>query len=179
MSNAAAAGGMGRDRIDIEALWKQYHDRVYHWQYEMVGNAEDANDLTDCTFVRVWQRRDRFDSTRSSLCKWLYLNAHTVATAFRRRKRVRMLSLDLMEDMGTEPSCAGPAELYAAAERRARVWRAVDELPDVERAILRGHYHDGLSWAEVAEKTGKSLRSVMFHAARAIQLLRVRLAEQL
>jgi len=171
MNYAAQAGGEMKGVIDIDALWHDYHDRVYHWLYRMVGNAADAEDLTDCVFVRAWQRQGRYDPSRSSLCTWLYLTTRTVAIAFFRKRRLPMMSLEQLPE-SREPWCAGPEELYKAAEARARLWRAVDKLPEPERDIMSAHYHDELSWAEVAHKLGMCIRTVKFHAMRGLVLLR-------
>jgi RNA polymerase sigma-70 factor (ECF subfamily) len=163
--------------FDIDALWHDYHERVYHWLYQLVRNAEDAKDLANCVFVRVWQRQGRYDAKRYTIRTWLYLNTRTVAYAFLRKRRKPVLSLDwIPEERG--PSCAGPEELYEAAEARARLWRAVDELPEMERKVMRARFHDGLTWPEVARELGISVRTAQYHAARGIVLLREKLRQQ-
>jgi RNA polymerase sigma factor (sigma-70 family) len=177
MNYAAQAGGEWKGAIDIEALWNEFHERVYRRLYRKVRNAQDAEDLTICAFVRAWQRQDRFAPTRYTNCTWLYLNARTVAYAFLRKRRQSTLSLDwIPEERG--PSCAGPEELHDSAEARARVWRAVDRLPDMERRVMRARFHDGLTWQEVAREVGMGVRMAQYHAARAILLLREILAAE-
>jgi RNA polymerase sigma factor (sigma-70 family) len=171
MKYAAQAGGGMKGVMDITTLWDDYYERVYHWLYLLVRNAEDARDLTDCVFVRAWQRRARYDATQGSVCTWLYTITHNIAYSFLRKKRLLTRSLDQMrEDRG--PSCAGPAEEHDAVEAKARVWRAVAALPDLERDIMRLHYGEGLTWGEVARRLGISLRDVMYHVSRANVLLR-------
>jgi RNA polymerase sigma-70 factor (ECF subfamily) len=172
MNYAAQAGGERKGVIDIEALWNDFHDRVYHWLYRMVRNAQDAEDMTICVFVQAWKRQDRYDPSRSSLCTWLHLITETVAIAFFRKRRLWMSSLNELPE-SREPTCAGPEELYRAKEAGARLWRAVDRLPEPERDVVRAYYHDELSWAEVARKLRKCLRTVKFHAMRGLVLLRV------
>jgi RNA polymerase sigma-70 factor (ECF subfamily) len=170
MRDAELAEGIIRGTIDFKVFWDQYRDRVYRWLYPMVRNAEDARDLTDCVFVRAWQRLGRYDATKGSLCTWLYLTAKTVAYSFLRKHRQQAESLEQLPE-SRQPSCAGPEERHEAAEARARLWRAVAELPEPERAVLSAHFHDGYSWAEVAHKLGVSLRTVKFHSARGLALL--------
>jgi len=177
MQHAAEAGGERKGVVDIEALWSEFHDRVYHRLYRMVGNAQDADDLTDRAFVRVWQRQDRFDPSRYTICTWLCLNARTVAYAFLRKRRVPVFSLDsIRAEQG--PSCAGPEELHDAAEARARLWRAVDELPEMEGRVMRARFHEGLTWHEAARELGIGVRMAQYHAARAVVLLREILRRQ-
>ena len=172
MNMAGQAGGEMKGPIDIDTLWNDFHDRVYRWLHRMVRSVPDAEDLTDCVFVRAWQRQDRYDPSRSSVCTWLYLITETVVIAFFRKRRLWMMSLSELPEY-REPTCDGPEELYRAKEAGERLWRAVDKLPGPERAVMRAYYHDELSWDEVAHKLGKCLRTVKFHAMRGLVLLRV------
>ena len=174
MRDAELAEGILKGLVDFRVFWDEYRDRVYSWLYPMVRNAEDAEDLTVCVFVRAWQRLGRYDPTRSSLCTWLYYMARSIGYSFLRKKRLPTVSLDLMT-RGREPTCAGPAELHELAEARAQFWRAVGELPELERSVLALHYHDGYSWAEVAWQQDVSVRTAKFHGARGLALLKGRL----
>lgn len=170
MKDAAMVEGILKGTIDFKVFWDEYWDRVYQWLRKMVGNADDAEDLTVCVFARAWQRLGRYEATKSSLCTWLHLMTTTVAISSRRKRRFPTVSLDLLVGK-REPTCAGPE----AAHARAELWRAVDELPEPERTVLSAHFHDGLTLAEVARRLGVSLRTAKFHNARGLVLLKCRL----
>ena len=177
MNNAGQAEGYDGGMLDIDALWREFHERVRCWLYRFVKDADLADELVGCVYVRVWKRQDRYDPKRYPIRTWLYLNTRSVAYANLRRRRDNALSLDwIPEDRG--PSCAGPEELYEAAEERARVWHAVDELPDMERLVVRARFQDGLSWAETARELGVSVRGAHYHMARAFVLLSELLQQQ-
>jgi RNA polymerase sigma factor (sigma-70 family) len=170
MSDAAQAGREMEGPFDMDKLWNEFHERVRCWLYRLVKNADLADELVGCVYVRVWKRQERYDPKRYTIRTWLYLNTRSVAYANLRRKRDNALSLDwIPEDRGL--SCAGPEELYEAAEERARVWHAVDELPEMERRVVRARFHDGLSWVETARELGVSVRMAHYHMARAFVLL--------
>ena len=177
MNDAGHAGGYDGGTMDIDALWAAFHERVHHWLVRMVGTAGDPDDLTICVFVRAWHRRDRYDATQGSVCTWLYTITHNIAYSFLRKKRLRMESLEGLS-LRREPTCVGPAEEHEAAEAQARLWRAVDALPDRERVVMRLHFQEGLTWGEVAQRLSISLRDVMYHAARGLELLREKLRRQ-
>lgn len=177
MNNAGHAGGFVGGVMDIDALWDEFYERVYHWLYNMVGNAEDARDLTNCVFLRAWQRRARYDATQGTVCTWLYTISHNIAYSFLRKKRVWTRSLDLVpEESG--PSREEPVERHEAAVARERVWRAVDELPEMESKVMSLLYHDGLTLCEVARRLGVCLRTAKFHKARGLVLLHEKLARR-
>ena len=174
MGDDELAEGIRRGTIGFEVLWDQYWSRVYHWLYRLVRNAEDARDLTSCVFARAWQRLDRYDPARASLCTWLYLTTRTVAYAFRRKQRLQTVSLDSLPD-GSGPTCPGPDKAHATAEEREMLWRVVDGLPESERAALRAYYRDGLTWSEASRRMGVSVRTAKFHGARGLALMSGRL----
>ena len=166
MRDAAMAEGILKGTVDFKVFWDEYSDRVYHCAYTKVRDAEEARDLTVCVFVRAWQRMARYDATKGSLWTWLQLMTKTVLTAFLRKRRLRTESLEGLVGR-REPSCEGPE----AAHMRAELWRAVDELPEPERAVLESHYHDGYQWDEVARLRGMPVRTVKFHALRGLAML--------
>ena len=163
--------------MDINALWDEFYERVYHWLYNMVGNAEDARDLTNCVFLRAWQRRARYDATQGTVCTWLYTISHNIAYSFLRKKRVRARSLDQITELGG-PTCDDPAVEHEAAAAKEHVWRAVEELPEMESKVMSLLYHGGYVLREVAQILGVSLRTAKFHKARGLVLLHEKLARR-
>ena len=177
MNTAGHAGGFDGGMIDIVALWNDFHERVYHWLYEWVRNAQDAEDLTICVFVRAWQKQSWYDARHGSVCTWLYTLSHNIAYSSLRKKRVRLRSLDQITELGG-PSCDDPAVAHEAIAANEAVWHAVDELPEMESKVMSLHFHDGYALREVALILGVCLRTVKFHEARGIVLLREKLARQ-
>jgi len=171
MKDAALAEGILRGTIDFKVFWDEYWDRVYHSAYTMVSDAEEAKDLTICVFTRAWQRMARYDATKGSLWTWLHLITKTVVIAFLRKRKLSTVSLDRLVEKRREPTCDGPE----AAHARTELWRAVDELPEPEQTVIELHYHDGYTWAEVARRLGKPIRTVKFHAMRGLVMLQGRL----
>jgi RNA polymerase sigma-70 factor, ECF subfamily len=174
MDSAGQAGGEWKGPIDFDALWRDYHDQVYHRLYRMVGNAEDAKDLTICAYARAWERQDRYDPSRSSVCTWLNLIVKTVGVGFWRKRRLRYRSLDTLP-VSKEPTDDGPEAEHDEAAAREQLWRAVDDLPEPEREVMRLRRLHGLSVRETARRLHVCVRTVKYREARAAALLRVRL----
>jgi RNA polymerase sigma-70 factor (ECF subfamily) len=177
MNNAGEAEGFDGGTMDIDALWAAFHERVHHWLVQLVGTEGDPDDLTICVFFRAWERRDRFSARRGSVCTWLYTITHNIAYSYLRKKRLTMRSLDVVSEKPA-PSSDEPVARHEAALVRERVWRAVNALPDRERDVMRLHFQEGLTYGEVAERLGISLRDVMYHVARAVVMLRELLSRQ-
>jgi len=181
------------DRADMERLaagqdaalndlMERYATPVFQFLCRMVGNEEDANDLAQETFVRVFRSRESF-RPGEKFSTWLYTIAANLArNHFRWRSRHPNLSLEAEigeaeQALGNTLPAAGPApnEQALAAERAAAVRAAVGKLPeDLREAIVLCEWEE-LSVAEAAailETTPKAVESRLY---RARQILREKL----
>ena len=192
MSNLSTDGD-ARDQADMEQLaaghdaalndlMARHATPVFHFLCRMLGNEDDANDLAQETFVRVFRARDGF-RTNEKFSTWLYTIAANLArNHFRWRSRHPNISLET-ESPGTEQTLGAtipgenpaPNEQAVAAERAAAVRTAVARLPeDLREAIVLCEWEER-SVAEAAvilETTPKAVESRLY---RARQILRERL----
>jgi RNA polymerase sigma-70 factor (ECF subfamily) len=182
-----------RDRADMERLiaghdaalnnlMERHAASVFHFLCRMVGNEDDANDLAQETFVRVFKSRDSF-RTSERFSAWLFTIAANLArNHFRWRGRHPNISLEAERGKsgqtlgGTLPANdPAPDEQALAEERASTVRTAVGKLPeDLREAIVLCELED-CSIAEAAtmlETTPKAVESRLY---RARQILRERL----
>jgi RNA polymerase sigma-70 factor, ECF subfamily len=166
----------------LNELMERHATPVFHFLCRMLGNEDDANDLAQETFVRVFRARDSF-RTNEKFSTWLYTIAANLArNHFRWRSRHPNISLET-ESPGTEQTLGAtipgenpaPNEQALAAERAAAVRAAVGRLPeDLREAIVLCEWEER-SVAEAAvilETTPKAVESRLY---RARQILRERL----
>lgn len=179
-----------QDRADMERLQRGQDDAlndlmerhaaaVFHFLCRMLANEDDANDLAQETFVRVFRSKDSFRLDQR-FATWLFTIAGNLArNHIRWRTRHPNISLNaepepdqhsLMDTLASEAPHAGDQTL--ATERSAAVRAAVNRLPpDLREAIVLCEWEE-LSVAEaavVAETTPKAVESRLY---RARQLLR-------
>jgi RNA polymerase sigma-70 factor (ECF subfamily) len=171
MLDSELVGGVMEGKVDFAVLEHQYERRVYRWLYALVRNTADAEELTECVFIRAFDRLGRFDAGRGSLCTWLHTITYNIGVSFLRKRRREPLSLDAMTE-DDAPSVAGPEELYEAKQRRTRLRRLVGELDPLERRALVGFAVRGRSWREVAAELGCTERSARYRALVATEKLR-------
>ena len=152
----------------FDELMGRYKRSVVNFCYRVLCNADDADDVAQEVFVRVYQHIDRYQP-RAKFSTWLFALAHNAALdRLRYRKRHPTESLD-----GVPEPAAAPAEIDEISEHIAA---AVAKLPDDQRtAIVLAEYH-GLSYAEIAAVMRCSEKSVESRLYRAKQTLRQRLA---
>ena len=175
----------GRDAA-LNDLMERHAAPVFHFLCRIVGNEDDANDLAQETFVRVFRARASF-RTSERFSTWLFTIAANLArNHFRWRARHPNVSLDT--ETGEKEQTLGstlpaneqaPNEQALTAERARAVRAAVGKLPeDLREAIVLCEWEE-YSVAEAAailETTPKAVESRLY---RARQILRERLKQWL
>lgn len=152
--------------------------------FHLLGDFEDARDLTQDVFLQVFRTLDRFRG-QSALRTWIYRIAVNQARNrqrwWRRRRRADQVSLDEhIEQHGgqalTDPS-GSPDRVLTRQQLATRVWHALDELPFDQRTAIVLREIDGLSYNEIAYSLGIAIGTVKSRLTRAREALRARLRE--
>jgi RNA polymerase sigma-70 factor, ECF subfamily len=167
----------------FEELFNRYQKRVYNIVYGMVGNENDAAELTQDVFVRVFDTIDRLRA-EEAFFTWLRTLAVNLCRDFlRRRPKARIESIDAKLTVDGEEierefadTSSDPAALLESKDTRAAVYRAIDSLPDDRRAIIILHHLEGMDVQEIAGTLGVPVGTVKSRLARAREHLRRRLA---
>lgn len=166
----------------LNDLMERHATSIFRFLCRMVGNEDDANDLAQETFVRVFKSRDSF-RRGEKFSAWIYAIAANLArNHFRWRSRHPNVSLETQvgESENTLGSSlpakdAPPNELTLAAERAAAVREALAKLPeDLREAIILCEWEEQsvMNAATVLRATPKAIESRLY---RARQILRQQL----
>lgn len=165
-------------------LVRQYERSVYWTAFGLLGNAADAEDITQETFLKCFQHLDQFRG-ESKFSTWLTQIAVNEA-----RQRLRRQRPDLYESLeaGAEAKDSGrwlslftvdwrenPEQQYAAEELRRIVTEAVQSLPPIYRSVLLLRDLEQMTSEEVAQALGLSLPAVKSRLLRARLQLREKL----
>jgi len=162
----------------FEALVARYQTRLFRFIARFTNDPEDARDVTQEVFLKVYGALDRFDP-RFRFSTWLFRVAGNAAIDHLRRRRGRAVSLDLPPDADGEsraidPRDEGPDPLEELRMRRLR--RAIDEairkLPDDYRELISLRHYGELPYEEIAELKRLPLGTVKNKLFRARQALR-------
>lgn len=161
---ARAAGG---DREAFELLVRGHFRRIYGVLFRLVGNAEDAEDLAQETFVRA-QRALEHLRDRAGFGAWLLRIAVHLARDQRRARGRRPASVPFPEDLAGRSPGGGGSEL-GARELRARLDAALDALPERQRIAFTLRVLEDLDYERVGPALGvtpKSARTLVSKARR-------------
>ena len=137
-------------------LVRKYQKKVYMLVRKMVIVHEDADDITQDTFVKVWHKLEEFKG-QSSLFTWLYRIAVNEALAHLRRKRTRFfLPLHDVEAELSEQLQA-PSAYLSGSEIELKLQQALLKLPEKQRLVFNLKYFEDLTYEQMAEITGTSV----------------------
>lgn len=144
-----------RDAEAFETLYGRYARAVFGFALRRLGDRDRAEEAVQETFTAVWRSARTFRPERGSGSAWLFAVArNAIVDRFRERR-------DEVPDPPDAPSGeAGPADRAEAAWLAWRVHRALEELPENERAVLELAYWGDMSQSEVAEFLGIPLGTV-------------------
>jgi RNA polymerase sigma-70 factor (ECF subfamily) len=171
------------DRREFARLVDEYSGPLYRLALKMLGNASDAEDALQNTFLKAFQHVDKFEG-RSSLSTWLYRIASNEALMLLRKRRPETDFSDITpeneDDQSLDPVqftdwCCLPEEEYLSAEGRKAMDRAVQHLPETLRIVFVLRDIEDLSIQETSQVLGLSETAVKTRLLRA----RLRLREEL
>lgn len=171
------------DQSAFKAIVERYQRRVINVGYRFLGNREDAEDVAQETFLRVYLSAKSY-KPRAELFTYLYTIVTRLAlNRLRKKKRLRWFSLDQLERNGEvgigQEVPADPADQpdqsLERAEREAIVRRALDALPAAQKTAVILSRYEGLSYKQIAEVMELSVSAVESKLHRAKQTLRKKL----
>ena len=170
----------------LNELMERHGEKLFHYLVRSLQNEDDAADLAQETFVKVYQSRTRFDPSQK-FSTWLYaIASNLVRDRYRWRSRHPQVSLDAESDAtgdsfrdslpGSGPS---PNESVQVEERAKAVRVAVAALPEELRQPLILAEYEERSHAEIGAILGCSAKAVETRIYRARQQLRASLGRLL
>jgi RNA polymerase sigma-70 factor (ECF subfamily) len=172
------------DEQACATLVAQYQRMVYQLAHHLLGDADDALDVSQEVFLRVFRTIHRFRG-QSQLRTWIYRIAVNQARNrqrwWRRRQRANQVSLDehvsAHGELPARTDHLSPDRVLARKELCSRLREALHALPFDQRTIVVLREVDGLSYDEIAYSLGVSLGTVKSRLTRGRQMLRQALRE--
>ncbi len=151
-------------------LVREYQERVYWHVRKMVIDHEDADDLVQEIFVKVWKNLGSFRED-AKLYTWIYRIATNECLTFLKKKKRKYfvpigdVTKELSEKLDEDVNISGD-------EVQLKLQKALLKLPDKQRAVFNMKYFDEMKFSEIAEVTGTSvgaLKASYHHAVKKIE----------
>ncbi len=170
-----------KDRI-FKNLLKEHKNRVYSYALYFLHNREDAEDITQEVFIRVWKYQDRIRG--KTVVPWLMKVTHNCCIdCIRKRKSERRNnyteSMDEFDTISSDlDNYSSPESSYELSEMQKELLNALQTLPDKTRSMILLHYFQGMRFDEIGEIFGTKSGTVKVAVHRGRKMLREILKEQ-
>lgn len=155
-------------RHAFEDVVNHYGQQLY-WQIRrLVTYHDDADDVLQNTFIKVWTNLSAFRG-ESKLSTWLFKIAYNESITFLNHKR-ESLSLDENESSVTGQLESDP--YFDGDETQAMLQEAMNQLPEKQRAVFQMKYYDDMKYEDISAITGTSvgaLKASYHHAVKKIE----------
>jgi RNA polymerase sigma-70 factor (ECF subfamily) len=158
-----------RDPLRFAELYEMHFERVYVFISRRVRDRGEAEDLTSEVFHRALASLGRYEWRGTPFAAWLYRIAHNAIAG----RREPMPSASGVPDP-VDPAAPAEEEI-AEAERRAHLFRSVDQLPADQRRVIVLRFAHEKSFREIAEELRRSEGAVKQLQVRALENLRARM----
>jgi len=155
-----------RDSKAFESIVEEYGKAIFNAAFRIVNDYEDAMDITQNTFIKVYERADRYDPSHD-IFSWLYkIAVNEAITVARRRNR----TVELNDE--TCIQFRNPETEYVQNETSAHLQRALMKLSlDYRTVLILRHFH-GLSYEAIGDIVGipeKTVKSRLFTGRRLLR----------
>ena len=167
------------DKLAIEVLIRRFQNYVYRLCYLVMGNEQDAEDMTQETFIRAFRALPRFEIRQGiNFEAWLYRIATNCCRSRMRRKWYQVLPWpDPAPPIVNEPD-EQPERLLLRNEQRDEILEAIGSLGDKHKLVVILRYYAGLSNEEIARTLNIPSGTVRSRLHTARQRLRSLLADR-
>jgi len=172
------------DTKAFEELMRRTQDKIYNLGIKFFGNKDDAADLLQETYIKVYESLPSFEG-RSSFSTWLYRIATNFALMKLRKEKIKKVSIEELKELtdGTKNSIdfydwsENPYLHYKNEELKEILNEAINSLPPKYKTIFILHDIEGLSIQEVAKILSLSVPTIKTRIHRSRLYLREKLSE--
>jgi RNA polymerase sigma-70 factor (ECF subfamily) len=182
---AVVAQVLAGDRDAFRALVERHSRSIFRVAYRMTGDAQDAEEIVQETFLRAYKSLDRFE-LRANLSTWLYRIAVNRTLDFLSARKTQMHAKDAYqitdhpeadEDRQVQLSAHGPGpeRLLLSLEVKTKIAQALGLLTPAERVAFTMRHMDGQSIEEISQALGLKVSAAKNTVFRAVQKLRQQL----
>lgn len=164
----------------MENILNEYLKSVYNYAYRIAGNKNDAEDITQETFIKIWKNFKKINENKN-LKAWIFAIArNTIIDHLRKRKNISFSQLDEQDNedeknyfseniADVEPL---PDEIFERKELKEELKEALAKIRPDFREIILLHYVEDLTFEEIAKIVEKPLNTVKSHHRRSLSEIR-------
>lgn len=157
------------DKQAYAHIINNYKNQLYATILRMTKNPQDAQDLVQDAFIKVYRNLEKYDAS-GSFSSWLYRVAINHCMDEFRKKRYAMTQIEIDEERVVEPN--HPELVFLKKEKSRQLERLIGTLPEDERLIILLRYVNEISYEEIGEVMDVPLSTVRNKLHRAKKKMR-------
>jgi len=145
-------------------LVDRHSNRFYRIAYRLVSSKDDAEDIVQEAFLKLWDRPNLWDpGKRAKFTTWFYRVVINLCFDLRKKKKL----INLPEDIEFADENPGPDVLFDVHQKQVVLERFIQELPDRQQLAVNLCFYEGLSNNEAAQIIGVKLKALQSLVMRA------------
>ena len=161
------------DRAAFELLFHAMYGQLCAYAVRFLNDQDDAEEIVQEVFVRVWQKREQID-INYSIKSYLYQSVRNASLNHIKHDRVVREHEQYELSMG---NVKDESDTLVTSELEMRIHDAIEALPEERRRIFIMSRDEGLKYKEIAEKLNISVKTVENQIGRALKSLRAELSD--
>jgi RNA polymerase sigma-70 factor (ECF subfamily) len=165
---------VARDEQAVAELYDRHHRLLFGLILRVLHDRSEAEEVLQEVFVLVWTRAETYNVALGSPAAWLVRIARNRAID---RLRANAVRLRAVESAPPPAQAASPESRAALSEQQRAVARALDSLPQDQRALIEQAYFLGLTQSELAERFNLPLGTVKTRIRTGMIALREQLSQ--
>ena len=150
-------------------LFDIYYDKIFAFTFGFLKSRDDANDLTQEVFIKIWRRRERLAEVRNLDTYIFVITKNTIYDFF--ETRYSKISIDSVSDVDLVND-ANPIDFLVEKELQENIEKVLQRMPTQRRRIFRMSREEGLTNNEIAERLNLSTKAIEYHLSLALKELR-------
>ena len=158
--------------FDTEKIYKEFHPKVYQYLVNRMGSVEDAEDMAQTVFVKVFTKLETFDASKSSLSTWIFnITRNTLID------HQRSMTLRIHDEIPETQADDSPDMLDSLImeQEQERLADALEKLTRDERDLIILHYYSDYTLLKVAELMRRPYGQIKRLHMKALQKLKSQL----
>ncbi len=168
--------------FNIEQIVKDYTGLIYSFVFRLTGEKDEASDITQEVFVKIWKNLGKYNPDQS-LKTWILAITRNTVIDWLRKKRPIIFSKLSQEGEEGKPDFGEnladnqllPDEIFAQKELRQELDKFINSLPFAQQEVFLLHLEDDLTFEEIAKVIGRPMNTVKSQYRRALIFLHQKL----
>lgn len=155
---------------EYHRAFKEYYKPIRNFIYFKCSDADLAEDLTQDVFIKLWEVRNRID--KKTIKSYLYTIAQN--TTFNHLKR-QQLHFKFIKNPSADREFDSPEKIMEMKEYDERLQRVMTELPDGGREVFLMNRLEDMTYNEIADRLGLSVKAVEKRMSKVLKIIREKL----